>query len=66
MAGVADTTTTSADAPVQSKKRAVLKAMKRIPAHKAREMLRDGTANGKPLTEKQKHLFGMIVGASEK
>lgn len=33
---------------------------------KAREILRDGTANGKPLTEKQKRYFGWIIGRGKK
>lgn len=33
---------------------------------KAHEMLKDGTANGKPLTDKQKRYFGMIYGNSKK
>ncbi len=33
---------------------------------KAHEMLQDGTAHGKPLTDKQKRYFGMIYGNSKK
>lgn len=32
---------------------------------KAKEMLRDGTVNGKPLTEKQKGYFGWIAGGKK-
>ena len=42
----------------------VLKAM---PASKAKaaEMLRHGEVNGKPLTEKQKGLFGLIASGKK-
>lgn len=33
-----------------------------LSADKAKEMLRDGTANGKKLTAKQKRYFGMVAG----
>lgn len=33
---------------------------------KAREMLRDGTAHGKPLTTAQKGMLGAIAGKSKK
>lgn len=33
-----------------------------ISATKAREIMRDGTANGKPLTDKQKRYFGWVIG----
>ena len=33
---------------------------------KAHEMLKDGTAHGKPLTDKQKRYFGYIYGSSKK
>lgn len=35
-------------------------------ASKARQMLKDGTAQGQPLTGKQKRFFGAIVGRSKK
>lgn len=31
---------------------------------KAAEMMQDGTAHGKPLTKKQRGLFGAIMGGS--
>jgi hypothetical protein len=36
-----------------------------LSATKAKEMLRDGTANGKPLTAAQKHYFGFIAGGGK-
>lgn len=32
---------------------------------KAKRMLEDNQANGRPLTKKQKHLFGMIAGGKK-
>ena len=32
---------------------------------KAKEMLRDGTVHGKPLSQKQKGLFGLIAGGGK-
>lgn len=34
-------------------------------AAKAKEILRDGTAQGHPLTKKQKGFFGLIAGGEE-
>lgn len=37
-----------------------------ITPEKARQILKDGKANGKPLTDKQKKYFGYVIGESEK
>lgn len=37
-------------------------AKKKLTKAKARKMLRDKTAHGKPLTKKQKAFFGLIAG----
>lgn len=39
----------------------ILKSGGKLSASKAREMLEDGTANGKKLTKKQKRYFGMVA-----
>jgi len=33
---------------------------------KARKILKDGTINGKPLTDKQKRFFGRIAGGAKR
>jgi hypothetical protein len=41
----------------------VAKKRRKLPSKaKAGKMLRDNSAHGKPLTEKQKGLFGLIAG----
>lgn len=35
---------------------------KKLSSAKAREILRDGTAQGHPLTRKQKRFFGAVAG----
>ena len=39
---------------------------KDISKSKAREILRDGTAHGKPLTEAQRGLFGIIAAGKKR
>lgn len=39
--------------------------MATISKSKAREILRDGTVRGKPLTNKQKRFFGAIAGGQK-
>ena len=36
-----------------------------IPPEKAKQILREGTAKGKPLTEKQKDMFGAAAGRAK-
>lgn len=38
---------------------------KSLTSGKAKEMLRDGTVHGKPLTAKQKGLFGAVAGGQK-
>lgn len=38
---------------------------KTVSKNKAKEILRDGTANGKKLTDKQKRYFGWIAGGKK-
>ena len=39
---------------------------KKLTQAKAREILHDGTANGRPLTPKQRRFFGAIVSGATK
>jgi len=39
--------------------------VKKLSQHKAKEILRDGTAQGHPLTKKQKRFFGAIAGGQK-
>ena len=48
-----------------SKKRKPSSKSKLTPA-KARKMLKDGTAQGKPLTKKQKGFFGAVASKAKK
>lgn len=41
------------------------KKKSRVSAAKAREILRDGTAQGHPLTKKQKRYFGYLAGGGK-
>jgi len=41
-------------------------AQKRVSKSKAREILRDGTAQGHKLTPKQKRYFGWIAGGAKR
>jgi hypothetical protein len=38
---------------------------KKLSQHKAKEILKDGTAQGHPLTKKQKRFFGAIAGGEK-
>jgi hypothetical protein len=41
-------------------------AKTKLTAAKAKKMLKDGTAQGKPLTKKQKGFFGAVAGKKKK
>jgi hypothetical protein len=51
---------------ITGKERLLKMAYGGVSPEKAKEILRDGTANGKPLTKKQKGYFGAIAGGSNK
>ena len=38
---------------------------RQLTARKAKEILKDGTAHGKPITKKQKGFFGLIAGGKD-
>jgi hypothetical protein len=54
-----------ADALTEQKKKRSRKPRQGPSVAKAREMLRDGTANGQDLTDKQRRYFGYIAGHSK-
>ena len=71
MAGDISSTMTEANVPAQNKRREGLKAARKkslpsettnISSTKARKMLREGTAHGKSLTEKQRGFLGAVAG----
>ncbi len=41
------------------------KSAHKMTPEKAKTILRDGSVRGHPLTEKQKHLFGLIAGGGK-
>jgi len=56
------------DSDAQESKKLIGANMKKggtLSSSKAREILRDGTANGKPLTDKQKRYFGWVAGGKK-